>query len=76
MIHQNESLFTIVLLLMPLFAEMPAVAPGCEDHSGLEEGPDVKPELPVHVSVAKDVMERCVHLLSHPSIGTRLKVQR
>ncbi|XP_037397102.1 TELO2-interacting protein 1 homolog isoform X2 [Pygocentrus nattereri] len=55
-------------------AEMPPVAPGCEDHSGLEEGPDVKPELPMHVSVAKDVMERCVHLLSHTSIGTRLKV--
>ncbi|KAF5896821.1 TELO2-interacting protein 1, partial [Clarias magur] len=38
------------------------------------EGPDVKPELPLRVSMAKDVMERCIHLLSHPSMGVRLKV--
>lgn len=43
-----------------------------EDEDG---GPDVKPELPLHVSIAKDVMERCVHLLSHPSMRVRLKVE-
>ncbi|KAI4879146.1 hypothetical protein NFI96_004153 [Prochilodus magdalenae] len=58
----------------PSDAEVPPVTPSCEDDGGLEEGPDVKPELPMHISVAKDVMERCVHLLSHPSLGTRLKV--
>lgn len=45
-----------------------------EEEEGEEEGPDVKPELPLHVSIAKDVMERCVHLLSHPNMGVRLKV--
>lgn len=38
------------------------------------EGPDVKPELEGHLSIAKDVMERCTHLLSHPSLRLRLKV--
>ncbi|XP_072552810.1 TELO2-interacting protein 1 homolog [Salminus brasiliensis] len=58
----------------PSEAEMPSGVPGPEEEDGVDEGPDVKPELPVHVSVAKDVMERCVHLLSHPSIAIRLKV--
>ena len=38
------------------------------------EGPDVKAELPAHLAIAKDVMERCTHLLSHPSLRLRLKV--
>ncbi|KAM4738192.1 TELO2-interacting protein 1 homolog isoform 2-T2 [Anableps anableps] len=37
-------------------------------------GPDVKAELPSHLSIAKDVMERCIHLLSDPSLRLRLKV--
>ncbi|XP_060749364.1 TELO2-interacting protein 1 homolog [Tachysurus vachellii] len=45
-----------------------------EEEEEDEEGPDTKPELPLHVSLAKDVMERCVHLLSHPSLGIRLQV--
>ncbi|XP_066526224.1 TELO2-interacting protein 1 homolog [Hoplias malabaricus] len=59
----------------PSSADMPPIAPGCEEGDNVEEQcPDVKPELPVHISVAKDVMERCIHLLSHPSLGVRLKV--
>nr|XP_055043947.1 TELO2-interacting protein 1 homolog [Misgurnus anguillicaudatus] len=38
------------------------------------DGPDVKEELPLHVQIAKDVMKRCVHLLSDPSLRIRLKV--
>ncbi|XP_062314649.1 TELO2-interacting protein 1 homolog [Osmerus eperlanus] len=38
------------------------------------EGPDVKAELPAHLAIAKDVMVRCTHLLSHPSLRLRLKV--
>ncbi|KAF3696567.1 TELO2-interacting protein 1 -like protein SMG10 [Channa argus] len=36
--------------------------------------PDVKAELPTHLSITKDVMERCIHLLSNPSLRLRLKV--
>lgn len=36
--------------------------------------PDVKVELPLHLSITKDVMERCIHLLSGPSLRLRLKV--
>lgn len=38
------------------------------------DGPAVKEELPLHIQIAKDVMERCVHLLSDSSLRTRLKV--
>ncbi|XP_069550039.1 TELO2-interacting protein 1 homolog [Brachyistius frenatus] len=38
------------------------------------DGPDVKAELPSHLSITKDVMERCIHLLSNPSLRLRLKV--
>uniref|UniRef100_A0AAY5KNY9 TELO2 interacting protein 1 n=1 Tax=Esox lucius TaxID=8010 RepID=A0AAY5KNY9_ESOLU len=38
------------------------------------EGPDVKAELPYHITIAKEVMERCVHLLSDPRLRLRLKV--
>ncbi|XP_057219409.1 TELO2-interacting protein 1 homolog [Triplophysa rosa] len=38
------------------------------------DGPAVKEERPLHVQIAKDVMERCVHLLSDSSLRTRLKV--
>ncbi|XP_067447589.1 TELO2-interacting protein 1 homolog [Thunnus thynnus] len=43
---------------------------------GVEDigGPDVKAELPSHLSITKDVMERCIHLLSDPSLRVRLKV--
>ncbi|KAG7471960.1 hypothetical protein MATL_G00103550 [Megalops atlanticus] len=37
-------------------------------------GPDVKAELPSHIAISKDVMERCIHLLAHPSVRLRLKV--
>uniref|UniRef100_A0A4W4FIH0 TELO2-interacting protein 1 homolog n=1 Tax=Electrophorus electricus TaxID=8005 RepID=A0A4W4FIH0_ELEEL len=51
------------------------IAPVAHDEEEEEdESPDVKPELPAHVSVAKDVMERCIHLLSDPSMRVRLKV--
>lgn len=38
------------------------------------DGPAVKEELPLHIQIAKDVMERCVHLLSDSSLRIRLKV--
>ncbi|XP_067904229.1 TELO2-interacting protein 1 homolog [Heterodontus francisci] len=51
----------------------------CEIPDQLEPGissdhPDVKQELPAHIQIAKDVMERCIHLLSDKSIKLRLKV--
>ncbi|XP_031724708.1 TELO2-interacting protein 1 homolog isoform X1 [Anarrhichthys ocellatus] len=45
----------------------------CEDVEDIG-GPDVKAELPAHLCITKDVMERCIHLLSDPSLRLRLKV--
>ncbi|XP_028745080.1 TELO2-interacting protein 1 homolog [Peromyscus leucopus] len=36
--------------------------------------PDVEPPLPVHIQIAKDVMERCIHLSSDKNLKIRLKV--
>ncbi|XP_034733636.1 TELO2-interacting protein 1 homolog [Etheostoma cragini] len=47
----------------------------CEDVEDIE-GPDVKVELPSHLSITKDVMERCIHLLSDPSLRLRLKMAK
>ncbi|XP_061114708.1 TELO2-interacting protein 1 homolog isoform X2 [Conger conger] len=49
--------------------------PMCAAENEVDLGvPDEKAELPAHIAIAKDVMERCVHLLSHPSLPIRLKV--
>ncbi|KAM9590071.1 TELO2-interacting protein 1 homolog [Trichechus inunguis] len=36
--------------------------------------PDVEPPLPLQIQIAKDVMERCIHLLSDKNLKIRLKV--
>nr|XP_003467697.1 TELO2-interacting protein 1 homolog isoform X1 [Cavia porcellus] len=36
--------------------------------------PDTEPPLPVQIQIAKDVMERCIHLLSDKNLKIRLKV--
>ncbi|KAK2886169.1 hypothetical protein Q8A67_017006 [Cirrhinus molitorella] len=38
------------------------------------DGPAEKRELPLHIQIAKDVMERCSHLLSDSNLRIRLKV--
>ncbi|RXN34285.1 TELO2-interacting 1-like protein [Labeo rohita] len=38
------------------------------------DGPAEKKELPLHIQIAKDVMERCIHLLSDSNLTIRLKV--
>ncbi|XP_016086871.1 TELO2-interacting protein 1 homolog [Sinocyclocheilus grahami] len=38
------------------------------------DGPAEKKELPLHIQIAKDVMERCIHLLSDSNLGIRFKV--
>ncbi|KAM7410883.1 hypothetical protein PAMA_021041 [Pampus argenteus] len=45
----------------------------CEDAEDIG-GPDTKAELPSYLSITKDVMERCIHLLSDQSLRLRLKV--
>ncbi|CAI5643983.1 unnamed protein product [Oreochromis niloticus] len=45
----------------------------CEDVEDIGS-PDVKAELPSHLSITKDAMERCIYLLSDPSLRLRLKV--
>ncbi|CAI5646943.1 unnamed protein product [Oreochromis niloticus] len=52
-------------------AEVPPTE--CEDVEDIGS-PDVKAELPSHLSITKDAMERCIHLLSDPSLRLRLKV--
>ncbi|XP_030642884.1 TELO2-interacting protein 1 homolog [Chanos chanos] len=47
-------------------------SPSCREEN--IDGPDMKPELPSHVTIAKDIMERCIHFLSDPSLRIRLKV--
>ncbi|XP_022349686.1 TELO2-interacting protein 1 homolog [Enhydra lutris kenyoni] len=39
-----------------------------------DTGPDVEPPPPVQIQIAKDVMERCIHLLSDKNLMIRLKV--
>ncbi|XP_077025118.1 TELO2-interacting protein 1 homolog isoform X2 [Tamandua tetradactyla] len=41
---------------------------------GNDPHPDLEPPLPVQIRIARDVMERCVHLLSDKSLKIRLKV--
>ncbi|KAG7251970.1 hypothetical protein CRUP_002767, partial [Coryphaenoides rupestris] len=53
--------------------EEPVAPPPAEEEEE-EEGVDVKKELPAHVVIAKQVMQRCTHLLSDPSLSIRLKV--
>ncbi|XP_064155508.1 TELO2-interacting protein 1 homolog [Anguilla rostrata] len=49
--------------------------PLCAEESDVDMGsPDEKAELPSHIAITKEVMERCVHLLSYPSLPIRLKV--
>uniref|UniRef100_A0A3Q3IV36 TELO2 interacting protein 1 n=1 Tax=Monopterus albus TaxID=43700 RepID=A0A3Q3IV36_MONAL len=60
--HPSDLTFTV-------FSEVPPPT----EHENID-GPDVKAELPSHLSITKDVMERCIHLLSDPSLRLRLKV--
>lgn len=39
-----------------------------------DTSPHVEPPLPLHIQIATDVMERCVHLLSDKNLRIRLKV--
>lgn len=60
---------------VPWFTETAPETPQVEEEEEEEQGPDMKTELPLHVSLTKDVMERCVHLLSDPNMEIRLKVE-
>lgn len=68
-----KSISQISSISSSLSPEVPPPAE-CEDVEDLD-GPDVKAELPSHLSITKDVMERCIHLLSDPNLRVRLKVQ-
>lgn len=50
----------------------PPSQPECVDD--IDDIPGVKKELPSHLCITKDVMERCIHLLSDPNLRVRLKV--
>ncbi|XP_057686361.1 TELO2-interacting protein 1 homolog [Corythoichthys intestinalis] len=55
-------------------AEDLEIPPPVEFEENAEDGcPDVKAELPTHLSITKDVMERCIHLLSDANLCLRLK---
>uniref|UniRef100_A0A3B4ALZ5 Uncharacterized protein n=1 Tax=Periophthalmus magnuspinnatus TaxID=409849 RepID=A0A3B4ALZ5_9GOBI len=59
------------LCVYALFSDVPPVSEPDVDDIG---GPDVKKELPNHLQITKDVMERCIHLMSDPNLRLRLKV--
>lgn len=54
------------------FAEV--FLPPVEEPQGNDTGAEGEAPLPAHAQVAKDVMERCIHLLSDKSLRVRLKV--
>ncbi|XP_028309921.1 TELO2-interacting protein 1 homolog [Gouania willdenowi] len=54
--------------------DLAASPPTAEENVEDIYDPDVKAELPSHLTITKDVMERCIHLLSDPSLRLRLKV--
>ncbi|XP_032760531.1 TELO2-interacting protein 1 homolog [Rattus rattus] len=54
-----------------VLSEEQSVPPRVDERDAL---PDVEPPLPVHIQIAKDVMERCIHLLSDKNLKVRLKV--
>ncbi len=72
--QQQHGLFAelVIHITISVYLEVPPPSE-CEDVEDLG-GPDVKAELPSHLSITKDVMERCIHLLSDPSLRVRLKV--
>ncbi|XP_063063959.1 TELO2-interacting protein 1 homolog [Engraulis encrasicolus] len=45
-----------------------------EENAAPDVDVEMEVDLPPHVTIAKDVMERCIHLLSLPSLRLRLKV--
>ncbi|XP_023570728.1 TELO2-interacting protein 1 homolog [Octodon degus] len=51
--------------------EEQSVPPKLDENDTL---PDAEPPLPVQIQIAKDVMERCIHLLSDKNLKIRLKV--
>ncbi|KAM4842704.1 LOW QUALITY PROTEIN: TELO2-interacting protein 1 homolog [Thomomys bottae] len=51
--------------------EVPSVPPEVDEN---DTHPDVEAPLPVQIQIAKDVMERCVHLLSDKNLKIRLKI--
>ncbi|XP_061841525.2 TELO2-interacting protein 1 homolog isoform X2 [Nerophis lumbriciformis] len=56
-------------------ADLPLAPPPAEDDDDYDGGsPEEKADLPLHLSMSKEVMERCIHLLSDSSLQLRLKV--
>lgn len=62
------------LIFKFFFITCPDVPPPASASNEDMEGPAEKKELPLHIQIAKDVMERCIHLLSDSNLRTRLKV--
>lgn len=63
----NTSVFCFVF--NPQEEQLSALAPEAND-----EAPAMESRLPPYAQNAKDVLERCIHLLSHKSLRMRLKV--
>lgn len=67
----HHQLIGATILILSILEIPPSTE--CEDIDDIG-GLDVKEELPSHLNITKDVMERCIHLLSDPSLRLRLKV--
>uniref|UniRef100_A0A7M4FVU0 TELO2-interacting protein 1 homolog n=1 Tax=Crocodylus porosus TaxID=8502 RepID=A0A7M4FVU0_CROPO len=68
---QAASFLRVLHSLMAALEVFPATA---EEPQGNDTGAEGEASLPAHAQVAKDVMERCIHLLSDKSLRVRLKV--
>ncbi|KAM9069389.1 TELO2-interacting protein 1 homolog isoform X4 [Sarcophilus harrisii] len=72
MLQMEMSLIlTKKLPVVPCFPEEQPLTPEAEMN---DVCPDVEATLPVQIQIAKNVMERCIHLLSDKDLKTRLKV--
>ncbi|XP_006030541.2 TELO2-interacting protein 1 homolog [Alligator sinensis] len=59
---------------LPDTEEEEVFLPPAEEPQGNDTSAEGEAPLPAHAQVAKDVMERCIHLLSDKSLRVRLKV--
>lgn len=72
----DSQILIVLITRLTVNVTVPSDVPPPGEPENVEDllEPDVKVELPLHLSITKDVMERCINLLSAPSLRLRLKV--
>ncbi|KAJ8257310.1 hypothetical protein GJAV_G00184220 [Gymnothorax javanicus] len=72
--YRQERLLAEGIMGDDLDAEDEELPPCAEESDADMSAQDEKAELPSHIALTKEVMQRCVHLLSHSSLPIRLKM--